>query len=211
VRLHEHKVLVQIGTYNGADEFNGYVRYSHPKKVILVEPNEEMNETILANYDGISNIFIENSAITEVTKGIVTLKHPADIPRKNRQFYNECFSLIPMDDWGNDFKTLDVSSLSFMDLCKKYSLTDIHFLQIDAEGYDCEIIKSIDFHKVNIDIIKYENWSFPTSCFTRYGKKGQQYGEAGMEYVACLLRGYGYELEEGKADIIASKIKLDGR
>lgn len=211
MRLHENKVLVQIGTYNGADEFNGYVRYSHPKKVILVEPNEIMNETIRANYDGIPNVFIENSAITEVTKGIVTLKHPADIPRKNRQFYNECFSLIPMDDWGDKFKTVDVPSLSFMDLCEKYSLTDIHFLQIDAEGYDCEIIKSIDFHKVSIDIIKYENWSFPTSCYKRYGKKGKQYGEAGMEYVACLLKGLGYELEEGKADIIASKIKLDGR
>jgi len=205
MRIEKHKTLVQIGTYNGADEFNCIVHGADPAKVVLVEPNKEMNAEIIKNYTGVNNVFIENSAITEVDKGLVKLVHPADVPRKNRQFYNECFSLIPMDDWGTDFKHIIVPSLSFMDLCKKYELTNIHFLQIDAEGYDCEIIKSIDFSKVNIDILKYENWSFPEDRFTRHGKKGKEYGINGMNYVAELLKNLGYSLIEGKADIIAIK------
>lgn len=205
MKIEKHKVLVQIGVYNGCDEFNTIVKDSEPSKLILVEPNKIMNDQILSNYEGVENVFIENVAITEVTKGMVKLVHPADVPRKNRQFYNECFSLIPMDDWGNKFKSVTVPSLSFMDLCAKYNITDIHFLQIDTEGMDCEIIKSIDFNKINIDILKYENWSFPEDRFTRHGEKKKIYGINGMNHVKALLESLGYILDEGTADIIAIK------
>lgn len=203
--LREGKVWVQIGTYDGRDAFRNLVSVFTPSQIVLVEPNEKMNKRIHKNYKGIPNYVIENSAIMEVTKGMVDLVHPADVPRKEKGHYNECFSLVPMDDWGTHFKKVTVPSLSFTDLCKKYNLTEINFLQIDAEGYDCEIIKSIDFTKVSIDVIKYENWSFSMDCYTRYGEEGQKYGVNGMAYVANLLQGLGYTLEEGKANIIAMK------
>lgn len=205
MKLEKNKVIVQIGTYNGCDEFNCIVRNMKPSLLILVEPNKELNAEILSNYKGVENVFIENVAITEVTQGLVSLVHPANKERKNGQYYNECFSLLPMDDWGTDFKSITVYSLSFMDLCKKYNITNIHFLQIDTEGMDCTIIKSIDFKKIHIDILKYENWSFPEDCFTRHGDKKKGMGINGMNQVKNLLEYLGYTLDNGKQDIIAVK------
>ena len=91
------------------------------------------------------------------------------------------FSLLPMDDWGNDFVEIEAPSMTFNDLCDKYEIRHIDFLQIDTEGYDAEIIKSIDFTKIKIDTIKYEIWHFPVECFKRHGEKGKEYGWAGMK------------------------------
>jgi FkbM family methyltransferase len=204
-KLESNKVFVQIGVYDGKDEFNELVHKYFPVKLILVEPNPAMNEEISKNYADITNYFIENSAIMEVTKGTVRLVHPDNNP--NAQFYNQCFSLIPMDDWGRKLKHIKAPSLSFMDLCKKYDLTDINFLQIDTEGYDAQIIQSIDFSKVSIDIIKYENWPFSPTCYKRHGDKRKKYGSNGMIDVKEFLERHGYVVEEGKADIIATRIK----
>jgi len=205
MKIEKNQVLVQIGVFDGLDEFNNIVKHTCPTKLILVEPNKIMNSQILENYKDVENVFIENFAITEETKGFVDLVHPKRISRKKRQFYNKCFSLLPMDDWGDSFKKVVVPSLSFMDLCKKHDLTHIHFLQIDTEGYDSIIIKSIDFSKITIDILRYENWSFPEECFTRHGEAKKHLGINGMYEVKVLLEGLGYTLEEEGEDITAIK------
>ena len=48
-KIAQNKGMIQIGTNNGADEFNGIVKYSNPSKVILVEPNKKLNGQILKN------------------------------------------------------------------------------------------------------------------------------------------------------------------
>jgi FkbM family methyltransferase len=203
MQLEKNKVFVQIGTFDGADEFNGLVKFSFPSKVVLVEPNIALRATILENYKGIDNVSIEHVVITEVNKGVVPLVFPDRRP--NDAFYNACFSILPLDDWGNKFKQLNVQSMTFAELCEKHDITDIHYLQIDTEGYDYEIIKSIDFKKIKIDILKYEIWNFDESNFKRYGEKAKLYGTNGMRDVANLLQSLNYELTEEKLDIIAVK------
>jgi hypothetical protein len=117
------------------------------------------------------------------------------------------YSLLPMDDWGDEFTTLEVPSMTFNELCAKYGVMDVHYLQIDTEGYDAEIIKAIDFKKINIDIIKYENWKFTEDCFKRYGDKSKLYGLNGMKDVSDLLTYLGYELMDCREDTLAIKIK----
>jgi hypothetical protein len=58
MEIKKHGVLVQIGTNNGDDEFNVIVRESQPSKVILIEPNSGLNESILKNYHGIDEDII---------------------------------------------------------------------------------------------------------------------------------------------------------
>lgn len=203
MELQDNKVFVQIGTHDGKDEFNHMVRLHNPSKVILVDPYEPYREVIFKNYEGVNNVFLESVAITEVSKKEVVLVHPQGV--EGQPFYNGCFSLLPMDDWGKDFKEVHAPGMTFMELCKKYELKDIHYLQIDTEGYDAIIIQSIDFTKVNIDIIKYEKWNFPTDCFKRHGVKKNRYGVAGMKSVALLLQSLGYTLYEEKEDMVAIK------
>ena len=71
--------MVQIGTKDGADEFNKMVKESNPSMVILVEPNQENNEKIFRNYECIPNVYLENVAITAENCGIVKLVHPKKV------------------------------------------------------------------------------------------------------------------------------------
>lgn len=196
-----YKILVQIGTKDGSDNFLNVVKESDPALVVLIEPNKENNNSILKNYEGIANVHLENVAITDKDYEVVTLVHPKKV--RDIIYDSGKFSLLPMDDWGDDLVKIEAPGMAFMTLCSKYSLDHIDYLQIDTEGYDAEIIKSIDFLKVKINTIKYEQWNFSVDCFTRHGEKGKGYGRAGMAYIEKLLESKGYELRYMDYDIMA--------
>jgi FkbM family methyltransferase len=197
------KVWIQIGTHNGKDLFNQMAREKSPGVVILVEPNNALNWDIKKNYADVATIpILLNVAITEKEKGIVRLV----IPKGKPHYSDKNYSLLPMDDWGDNFQMLEVPSMTFMQLCKETCVTDIDFLQIDTEGYDAEIIKSIDFNQIHIRKIKYEKWAFDINCFKRYGEDANKYGVNGMNEVAILLKSLGYVLIDGDLDITAVKV-----
>lgn len=185
---------VQIGVKDGNDEFNQIARRDKPDRVILVEPNPEHIEAIKKNYSGI-NYFIENVAITATEQGTVKLGYPK-IEDSGK------FSLIPMDSW-KDLIEIEAQSMTFKSLCEKYNVSHIRFLQIDTEGYDSEIIRSIDFRKIKIDIIKYEVWNHGADCFSKYGEKAKEYGAEGVKIVEKMLSGMGYNFQRDKHDMIA--------
>ena len=198
------KIFVQIGTNNGNDDFRNLCRQYKPSLIILVEPNSIHNDSIVTAYEGILAYHIENVAITTQAQNEVTLV----IPKNRPKMYNTGnYSLLPMDDWGDDFNKVVSKGITFSQLCENYGITEIEYLQIDTEGYDSEIIKSIDFSKVKINKIRYEKWGFPTDAFTRHGDKGKEYGIAGMKAVHSLLVDLGYVLIEETSDILAIKIK----
>jgi FkbM family methyltransferase len=197
------KVWIQIGTHNGKDLFNQKAKENSPDRIILVEPNESLNLEIGVNYINLwEKVFIKNVAITEKEKGLVRLV----IPKGKPHYSDKNYSLLPMDDWGDNFQIIEVPSMTFMQLCKEYNITDIDFLQIDTEGYDAEIIKSIDFNQIHIRKIKYEKWAFDINCFKRYGEDANKYGVNGMNEVAILLKSLGYVLIDGDLDITAVKV-----
>jgi FkbM family methyltransferase len=51
----------------------------------------------------------------------------------------------------NDIEEIDVKILVFNDLVEKYNINEIEYLFIDTEGYDYQIIKSIDFNEIKIN------------------------------------------------------------
>lgn len=205
--LQKNKVFVQIGVFDGYDEFMFLSKEYTPTKVILVEPNSLMNDQIKKHYKGIRNVKIENVAIWEKDNVTVELTHPRQLKRRHEfSNYNPCFSLIPMQDWGDDLIKIPVPGMRFMTLCEKHGITDINYLQIDTEGYDAEIIKMIDFSKVNIDVIVYENWDFPRSAFLRHGRNAVKFGQNAMRFLEEYLPTKGYVVErKNKANYIAYK------
>jgi len=42
-------------------------------------------------------------------------------------------------------------------ICDEYNVKHIHYLSIDVEGAEFDVIKSINFDKVFIDVIGFEN------------------------------------------------------
>lgn len=201
------KTFIQIGTNNGNDEFNTLIKEEIPDLVILIEPNSDLNKEIIENYSFISDrIQIENVAIN--TKSgpceVVIPKNSFLLPDGNYcELGTAHYSLLPMDNWGNDFKSIQVNGITFSDLCEKYSITEIDYLQIDTEGFDSQIILSIDFDKVKIKKIKYEIWEFPSNCYSRYGEESKNYGVNGMNNVKEKLISLGYRLIYCQKDIEA--------
>jgi FkbM family methyltransferase len=54
-----------------------------------------------------------------------------------------------------------VEVVSFSTLLDRYKLNDVDLLQIDTEGFDYEVIKMIDFTRMQPDIIVFENALIP--------------------------------------------------
>lgn len=84
--------------------------------------------------------------------------------------------------------TEEVEAKHLMSIIGENKLTHVNLLQIDAEGYDGEVIKMIDFQRIKPSIIKYEHRNLI---------------EADKEGVEALLKTNGYQLLHIKADTIA--------
>lgn len=81
-----------------------------------------------------------------------------------------------------------------MELIEIYDVSRIDLLQIEVEGYDCEVIKMIDFRKINPSIIKYEHASLSNNDRTE---------------AHTILKSNGYELfNQGEDSIGVLKSEL---
>jgi hypothetical protein len=71
-------------------------------------------------------------------------RHIARIVRENKQT-------------GSITTKIKVQSKKIETICDEYNIKHIHYLSIDVEGSEFDVIKSINFNKVFIDIIGFEN------------------------------------------------------
>ena len=78
-----------------------------------------------------------------------------------------------------------VNGITFATLIEKHNVQTIDLLQLDAEGYDFEIIQSIPFTKVIPSIIRYEHKHIDNAECRQY------------------LEQFGYEFLHEKHDTVA--------
>jgi len=50
-----------------------------------------------------------------------------------------------------------VECMTVSELIKQHKMEDVHFIQIDVEGYDAEIIKMLDFSQISPTLIQFES------------------------------------------------------
>lgn len=221
-------VWIQIGTNDGNDNFLKYVSYFKPKKVVLIEANSSLIDKITKNYSHLikdCEIIIINKTIYTDDNKSVSLFLPAENgiygkpgvqPNRkqgNHLYTDGQFSLLPMNDWGEKKHMIEIKSesIKFETLCSNLNITQIDYLQIDTEGFDSEIIKSINLNNIYISIIRYEKWPFTEDCFSLYNNDSKEkYGVNGMIYVKNKLEEHNYILYDIKDidgdDIIAIKM-----
>jgi hypothetical protein len=95
-----------------------------------------------------------------------------------------------MNDWADtkeELISISAESITFQDLIDDFNIIHINYLQIDTEGFDYEIINSIDFNKVNIDIIRFEKWPFSSTCFTKFNNISEYLGLPGHNIIMDKL------------------------
>jgi FkbM family methyltransferase len=116
------------------------------EKLIINRPNDINLNCAVCNKDGEID-FISNTGYTEMLSGI---KENYDLRHKNRL-------LREIKQYGGGTETIKVPCRKLESIFDEYNIKEINLLSIDVEGAEYEVIKSINFDKVKIDVIIFEN------------------------------------------------------
>lgn len=157
--------FVQVGANDGI-KFDDLYGFTSKKQCsgIVIEPLGVYFEKLKQNYAGHPNITAVNLAI-HASKKRAEIHYP-DPGRSNE-----------LPEWAQGIGSLDkehhkksktpseyitteeVNCIHLMDLLAEHQVEKIDLLQVDVEGYDAEVIRMIDFKKVQPALIKYEHQS----------------------------------------------------
>lgn len=174
-----HVTVVQVGAHVGNSENDPIHRFLWSVKggectALLIEPVRHLFEQLTLNYGGCAaDIRFENAAAAEASghRNFYRLKDGADLDGMP-DWMNQLGSLLPerIDTMWDaceqnpahkrflaENTVVDrVRCATIEELRRKHGVGEIDFLQVDAEGYDYEILKTIDFESSKPKAINYE-------------------------------------------------------
>jgi FkbM family methyltransferase len=156
--------FIQIGANNGKRHDPIHHLLTSEKALVkgfAIEPVKEYFDELSVTYKDFQGISLLNKAIhNSKTEEIIYKINPQyqDIGEHLKGMSS--FDISNFTKEGISEKDIireKVSCVSLMDLIHEKKISKIHLLQIDAEGYDIEIIKSIDFTKIKPLVINFEH------------------------------------------------------
>lgn len=196
-RVHEFN-FIQIGANDGI-KFDGLFAFVTSRRCngVVVEPLTFYYQKLERTYAGFDSIRPLNVAIHKSNREqLIHYPDPerfAELPEWSQGIGSFDFSHHQSLDIPSEAMTSElVRCINFSELLKESGFEQLSLLQIDAEGYDAEIIRLIDFHVIKPTIVKYESKSFDS--------------EASRE-ITTLLQSQGYRLIRQGSDTVAI---LDG-
>ena len=199
--------LVVIGACHGFWVENDVKKCSN--KVLLIEPVKYNFDQLKNRFKNYKNIIFENIAIgdkNELIDFFHVLESSVDKHKKHWASGIGSFSKEHIlkhrtkrfQITEEDIKCIKIKTITFNKLIEKYKIEYINKLLIDAEGFDYNIIKSIDFKKIFIKKIIFEKKHLSTTF---------QYGDKLNEIEAFLVK-ENYELFDiREGNILAKKNK----
>jgi FkbM family methyltransferase len=114
--------------------------------LVMNRPNNINLNCAVCNNDGETD-FLCNTGYSEMISGI---KDNIDIRHLHRLEYENMHI-------GGTTETIKVNTKKLETICDENNISHINYLSIDVEGAEFEVIKSINFDKVFIDVIGFEN------------------------------------------------------
>ena len=147
--------IVNIGCNNGDDHVLAFCKKHRDKldKVLMVEPNTDRLNECTQNYLGIDNVYFINKAITIDNNNELTLYVDDD----DSEGYHTSFRKEHLVAHKHtEIQEKKFPAISINDLFEEYGLNTIDRLYIDVEGYDVDIINSIDFSKYKVNRLRFE-------------------------------------------------------
>lgn len=216
-----HIFIVQIGAHVGAtcnDPVHRFIRTnSRPGRsgratcrCVLIEPVRHLFERLVVSYKDCAGVVCDNVAIADenAVRDFYRLEENIDLKGSGMpEWLDQLGSLLPErmgELWDRREKdptykqfisrhsVVDkVRCITFDQLLDKHGITNIDFLQIDAEGYDYEIIQTINFDRIKPKVINYERVLLcdkEGSCRDLLLKQGYLLYDHGQDTL-CLQRG----------------------
>jgi FkbM family methyltransferase len=115
-------------------------------KLVVNRPNSININCAISNNDGTAE-FLSNDGYTEMLSGLKDNFDPRHLERLQKE----------NNQMGSTTQTITVITKKLETICDEYNINHINYLSIDVEGAEFEVIKSINFNKIFIDIIEFEN------------------------------------------------------
>ena len=165
--VHRSLTFLQIGANDGVIgdpiyQFN--IKNKSFVNGFVLEPLPDIYEKLVKNYKLCQNIMPCNLAIHASKSEMVMHRVKPDlehkVPKYARaiasfdQMHWEKTDLVPSAEYMEKVK---VKCVTFLDFIKSKDITDLDLLLLDTEGYDYEIIMSIDFKDLKPRIIRFEH------------------------------------------------------
>lgn len=116
------------------------------EKLIINRPKNININCAICNNDGTED-FICNVGKTEMISGLKKNLDPRHIERIKRE----------NQQTGSKTELIKISTKKIETICDDNNIKHINYLSIDVEGAEFDVIKSINFDKVFIDVIGFEN------------------------------------------------------
>lgn len=116
------------------------------EKLVLNRPNNININCAVCNNEGTADFYC-NTGYTEMLSG---LKNNYDTRHLNR-LNNE------NEQMGCITEIIKVETKKIETICNEHDIKHINYLSIDVEGAEFDVIKSINFDTVFIDVIEFEN------------------------------------------------------
>ena len=115
-------------------------------KLVSNRPNSININCAVCNYDGETD-FLCNTGYTEMISGIKNNFDPRHMQRLERE----------NQQMGSITEMITVNTKKLETIFDENNIKHVNYLSIDVEGAEFEVIKSINFDKVYIDVIGFEN------------------------------------------------------
>jgi FkbM family methyltransferase len=150
-------VLVDIGAADGINNSNSRKLIELGWSGLLVEPNKKNYSKLQDLYVSNQNIILENvgcSLKTELNQ-VFYIDQNDEYEQLSTFSYDQ--SLICKNIFNCGFVEDKIDLYNTTELLLKHNITNINFLTIDTEAFDSNVIRGIDFTKIEIDLICIEN------------------------------------------------------
>lgn len=156
----ETAFFVQIGASDGRTNDPIFPLVTKYKlKGLCVEPLPDVFEKLKLNYKGVEGVAFENAALTSQDKDILLFR---PINSSNSVDFSQKTSIKEDVVLRHGFskktiQQIQVKGISFPTLIEKHRISSIDILQVDTEGADYEIVKSVLETDLLPQIIHYES------------------------------------------------------
>jgi len=165
--VHKHLTFLQIGANDGVMNDPIYQFNMDNKSAVsgfALEPLPDIYDLLFANYQSCPNIKLFNLAIHATESEMVLYRvkpaRAAEVPVFARGIasFDETHwkktTLVPDADY---MEQVTVKCTSFSDFIKSNAIDKLDLLLLDTEGYDHQILMSIDFTHIKPKMIRFEH------------------------------------------------------
>lgn len=200
--VHKTLTFLQIGANDGIMNDPVYQFNVANRDVVsgfVLEPLPDIFEKLAENYRSCPGIKPVNLAIhatqSEMVLHRVKPERAAEVPAFARGIASfdaghwKKTTLVPSADFMEQVK---VKCVSFADFIKSNAIDKLDLLLLDTEGYDYEILMSIDFTNIKPRIIRFE-----------HGVRDKVMSFDQFMHVCNYLNSYGYQIVAESYDVTA--------